>query len=125
MKTRPPTWLLVSLATLAFVVWSIHSSEKERMARKDAPVRSGPPCTTNAGWHYARSEDVLDMAGRIVQQGDTAAFAKLIASGRLKPLKDGVPVYLEPGGRFGHAAIRLPGSLDRVWVLNEALTCQK
>jgi len=84
---------------------------------------AGPPCVTKSGWHYAISEDVLDMAGKFVQQGDKVAFGKLIATGKLHPMKAGIPVYLDPGGGFGHAAIRLPGALGHVWVLNEAIKC--
>lgn len=89
------------------------------------PRGSPPPCVTKSGWHFTLTEDVLDMAGRFVAQGDKAAFGKLIASGALKPLKPGVRVYLEPGGGFGHAAIRLPGESRPVWVPSEAIECRR
>lgn len=90
-----------------------------------APAQAQPKCTTKPGWHYAASEAVLDMAGRFVAQGDKAAFDKLIQSGLLQPMKGGVAVYLESGGSFGHAAIRLPGELRPVWTLTEALSCAR
>ncbi len=90
-----------------------------------APAQAQPKCTTKDGWHVALTEDVLDQAGRYVAQGDKAAFAALIKSGRLRAMKGGVPVYLEPGGRFGHAAIRLPGLTTPVWTLTEALSCAR
>ena len=108
MVTRAAAALLAALA----IAWG-------------ATAQAQPKCTTKDGWHYAASESVLDMAGRFVQQGDKAAFGKLIQSGLLRPMKAGVQVYLEPGGGFGHAAIRLPGQLKHVWVLNEALDCKR
>jgi len=111
MQYRPATWLVAILTTLALIAWCIPSQAQQ--------------CVTRPGWQYARSEEVLNMAGRFVQQGDRVAFGKLISRGLLIPLKAGVRVYLEPGGGFGHAAIRLPGELGHVWVLNEALDCQR
>lgn len=125
MRIRVSTGVWVTLGTIAFIIWSINGSEKDRLAREAKPPRTGPPCVTKEGWHFARTEAVLDAAGRFVQQGDKAAFGKLIASGTLRPLKAGVAVYLEPGGGFGHAAIRLPGELGHVWVPNEAIECPR
>jgi hypothetical protein len=123
MRFRIPTGVWVTLGTIAFMVWFIGTQEKQRQAREAKPIRTGPPCVTKEGWQFARTEAVLDAAGRFVAQGDKAAFEKLIASGTLRPLKAGVAVYLEPGGGFGHAAIRFPGELGHVWVPNEAIEC--
>lgn len=125
MRFRPPTGLIVTLATVAVIAWGIHSSEQKRLSQVAKPTRSGPPCTTLEGWHYAATEAALDKASRFVAQGDKAAFAKLITTGTLRPLAAGVAVYLEPGGGISHAAIRLPGETGHVWVLQEALTCAR
>lgn len=125
MRLRIPTGVWVTLGTIAFMIWAFGVQGKGRLAREAKPARSGPPCTTKEGWHFALSEDILDKAGRFVSQGDKTAFGKLITGGQLKPLKPGLQVYLEPGGRFGHTAIRLPGTVEAVWVVNEALTCSR
>lgn len=85
---------------------------------------AGPTCVTKDGWYFSLSEKTQELAVHFAVQGDKAAFDRLISSGLLRPLKGGVSVYIEPGGSFGLTAIRLPGSLNHVWVPNEAIRCK-
>jgi len=86
---------------------------------------AGPSCTTKDGWYFSLTERGVKMAAHFAVQGDKAAFDRLIATGQLRPLKEGVPVYIEPGGGIGIRAIRIPGSTSHVWVPKEALDCKR
>jgi hypothetical protein len=88
-------------------------------------VSAQPNCVTNDGYLAAASEELFETAMGYMFQKDFVALQRLVDSGLIVFMKEGVPVYREKVRVFkGRVAIRLPGSTGLIWTHTEAVTCR-
>jgi len=85
---------------------------------------AGSKCVTNGGYPAAVSESLLDEAITYLTQGDTAALQRLLNTGYVVILKDGITVYRQDVTWSGKVEFRLPGHRQTFWTLTEAIDCE-
>lgn len=77
---------------------------------------------TKPGYFASRSESDLQQAIKLLAANNNAALNKLLASGRVFPLVDGINVYIiETKPILGRVKIRATGEFDDFWTVIEAV----
>lgn len=123
---------IIGLALVPAIIGSLGDSSKNVPATKAAPapvvkakkpaVRTGTVYITQGSYPAALDKADVEKVIEYVVQGDNAATQRMIDSGRVIILKEGLKVYLMETSLFsGLVKIRPEGQTIEVWTNLEAI----